>query len=123
MKAHRAAWISVNGPLSGGRNTLVLHRCNNKRCVNISHLYIGSDHDNVMDSIRDGKHPSVAVARKTHCVHGHPLSGDNLHLYPSKSPKRRWRGMQRVCRECHRQNARRQRDAMKARKAACSVSS
>lgn len=31
---------------------LVLHKCGTKKCVNPSHLYAGSHHDNMQDAIR-----------------------------------------------------------------------
>lgn len=47
IKANRFAWIITNGPIPEGR--LVLHKCDNTKCVNPSHLYLGSHADNVSD--------------------------------------------------------------------------
>jgi len=46
--AHRMAWILTykNTPPEG---QMVLHRCNNERCCNPNHLYIGNASDNMKD--------------------------------------------------------------------------
>ena len=45
--AHRIAWELVNGPIPYGK--LVLHKCDNPRCCNTDHLYIGTYSDNNSD--------------------------------------------------------------------------
>lgn len=57
IPAHRASWILNRGPIP--KNLRVLHRCPggaNPKCVNPDHLYLGTDKDNAMDTIRDGRH-------------------------------------------------------------------
>ena len=49
MPAHRAAYILFVGPIPDGMN--VLHTCDNRRCVNLKHLYIGTQRDNVLDKV------------------------------------------------------------------------
>lgn len=44
---HRMAYILQNGPIPNGM--MVLHKCDNRRCVNPSHLYIGTAKDNARD--------------------------------------------------------------------------
>ena len=66
MKAHRRAWELTNGPIPNGMH--VLHKCNNKLCVNPQHLYLGDASDNAKDTWRDNKR-----SLKTHCKRGHKL--------------------------------------------------
>lgn len=52
--AHRAAFTIAFG--SPGPDDLVLHRCDNPRCVNPDHLFVGTQADNVHDMIVKGRH-------------------------------------------------------------------
>ena len=66
--------------LSGGLVPDVLfalHKCDNMKCINPTHLYWGTLKQNALDS-RDRK--TSAKAKKTFCPHGHPYSGENLGL-------------------------------------------
>ena len=45
--AHRVAWELTNGPIPKGK--CILHKCDNKGCVNPNHLYLGTYSDNVYD--------------------------------------------------------------------------
>lgn len=72
----------------------VCHRCDVPACVNPNHLWLGSLKGNIQDCIRkkrfkSGRHNLV----KTHCIKGHPFSGENL-FYNSKG--------YRKCRACSR---------------------
>lgn len=50
MPAHRAAMI-LSGVLV---NDYVLHKCNNRKCINPEHLYVGTQQQNVQDQIDSG---------------------------------------------------------------------
>lgn len=65
-QAHRASWILHVGPIRAGQK--VLHRCDTPACVNLAHLFLGTQRDNVADCMEKGRrkyNPAKAVA------HGH----------------------------------------------------
>lgn len=51
-KASRIAWIFTNGDIP--KNLYVLHHCDNKKCCNPSHLFLGTNGDNIRDYISKG---------------------------------------------------------------------
>jgi hypothetical protein len=85
-RAHRISWIFHYGQIPAG--LLVCHRCDNPRCVRPSHLFVGTQGDNLRDmemKNRGRKSPSV-------CMRGHRLEHGNV--YWSR------RGTRRSCRKC-----------------------
>ena len=47
--AHRYAWELYNGEIPD--RALVLHKCDNPECVNPSHLFLGTQQDNMNDKV------------------------------------------------------------------------
>lgn len=50
---HRLSWNFTNGDIPVGM--LVLHRCDNPKCVRPDHLFLGTQKDNVHDMIQKGR--------------------------------------------------------------------
>lgn len=59
LYAHRASWILHKGAIPSGFN--VCHHCDVTLCVNPSHLFLGTQIDNVRDSINKGRHVNPAT--------------------------------------------------------------
>lgn len=51
--AHVIVWILFNGDLPKGK--CVLHKCDNRRCVNPDHLFVGTQLDNIQDMKEKGR--------------------------------------------------------------------
>jgi hypothetical protein len=67
--AHRASWLIHRGEIPSG--AFVCHRCDNPRCVNPEHLFLGTSADNVADMDTKGRRRTVLPR-----LHGeqHPTS-------------------------------------------------
>lgn len=50
---HRYEYYRVHGPIPEGM--VVRHRCHNRLCYNVDHLVLGSQKDNVHDSLQEGR--------------------------------------------------------------------
>lgn len=85
------------------------HTCDNPRCANPHHIFIGTCKDNSQDMTRKGRHWG---ASKTHCDNGHERTPENTYWF---------KGVRR-CLTCKRKQGReveqRRRDRMKMEKAA-----
>lgn len=95
VRVHRAVWLALRGAIPEG---LVLDHgghCGNRACANPDHLEAVTPRHN---TIITGKSMVAQQAAQTHCLHGHPLVGDNL--FPSALVKGR-----RACRACGRVKA------------------
>ena len=84
--AHRYSYTRFVGPIQDDLE--IDHLCRNRLCVNPQHLESVTGKENVRRGLNG--------VLKTHCLKGHPLTGDNL--LKLKSGRRR-------CRECHRQES------------------
>ncbi|NGX57222.1 MAG: hypothetical protein K940chlam3_00107 [Chlamydiae bacterium] len=53
LSCHRVSWKLYRGELPAGVH--VLHKCDVRNCVNPDHLFLGTNKDNVIDSVHKGR--------------------------------------------------------------------
>ncbi len=64
-RVSRVIWEWFNGPIPAGM--LVCHHCDNRVCVNLEHLFLGTHKDNAMDMMKKGRHvPALGDRNGTH---------------------------------------------------------
>lgn len=85
--AHRASYEVSVGPIPQG--FVIDHLCRIPLCINPAHLEAVSNKENLLRGIGC----AAINSRKTHCVRGHELIGDNLYIYYGK----------RICKQCRRE--------------------
>lgn len=85
---HRMFYQVVN-KVQLDRWQLVMHKCDQRLCLNLAHLRIGTPSENVEDAANKGRHHN---ARKTQCKRGHVYTPETVYVTPAGT---------RACRLCH----------------------
>lgn len=94
--AHRIVWMLTKGDIPKGM--VVMHKCDNRVCINIKHLKLGTPKDNNYDTLKKRRQH---WQNKTHCKNGHELTKENVRSYPGKFDDIK------ACRACGRENTKR----------------
>jgi hypothetical protein len=92
-RVHRVTYEVLRAPIPQGLQ--IDHLCRVRACVNPDHLEAVTAYENT----RRSSAISAENMRKTHCLHGHALTPDNLDPHFLKKGKR-------ICRTCHRRRGR-----------------
>lgn len=90
--AHRASYEAFIGGIPTGLG--VCHKCDTPSCVNPTHLFVGTQRDNLRDASAKGR---IAGQKQTHCKYGHAFTPENTMIV---------RGRHRECHECRKRIAR-----------------
>lgn len=78
-RAHRAIFEIKNGPIG---NLHVLHKCDNRKCLNIEHLFLGTNLDNVKDMMSKNRHVKhFSRMPKPYYKRGHARVPENITKY------------------------------------------
>lgn len=61
MRANRAIWLLAFGPIPDG--LMVCHKCDQPKCINPEHLFLGTAGDNIRDASAKGRMPGPFGAK------------------------------------------------------------
>jgi len=108
-KVHRLYWTLLHGPIPAWPKAVVIHSCDNRKCINPEHLSLGTQQENIRDCVGKGRQAS---ARKTHCPRGHSYAEHGQYFSSPKCIQQAnpWRR----CRECLRMRYRKAAENAKA---------
>ncbi len=104
--AHRVSWELVNGNIKKGMQ--VLHTCDVPRCVNPSHMFLGTKSDNMKDAVKKKWHN---YSKRVRCNNGHILEGNSYVRSDCIVEGRR-------CKTCHKKNQKKYKATYKAKRKA-----
>jgi hypothetical protein len=72
QQSNRVAWILTYGEIPKG--LFVCHKCDNPSCCNPSHLFLGTNRDNIIDMYKKGRN----TVKHDNQINAKKLSHDNI---------------------------------------------
>lgn len=88
MLAHRLSHEIFVGPIPAGK--MVCHRCDNRKCINPEHFYLGTAKINIMDSITKDRSIGRIPEWATKITRQRKLTDDQVRDIRSSAAKARW---------------------------------
>lgn len=88
LLAHRAAYDIFIGPIPPGM--FVCHTCDNRKCINPEHLFLGSVLTNNQDTSKKGR-CRCSAQHYRFCKHGHEYTPENTYVAKTGRQQRRCR--------------------------------
>ena len=92
VRAHRYSYEITHGAIEPGK--LILHSCDNPRCVNPHHLRQGTQSDNLMDREKR-KRGNYYCSNRTACKNGHEYTSESTYI--TKKGTRECKICRRLC--------------------------
>jgi len=74
VRTHRLAWLLSYGDIPIGMQ--VLHKCDNRACIRLDHLFLGTQRDNIQDAVAKGRY--------------HPTEYGKMAIHPSRYKGWHW---------------------------------
>lgn len=72
ISTHKLSWTLLRGDIP--KALRVLHSCDNPSCINVNHLWLGTDQDNASDKKLKGRGVYPGPKVKMFCKRGHNIS-------------------------------------------------
>lgn len=93
LMAHRVAFALAYPSEVLGEGDVICHACDNPPCCRPSHLFKGTQRDNIHDMLAKGRGRWSVRPKPTHCRRGHPFDESNTYIDKRKG--------YRQCKKCH----------------------